>query len=143
MNEARTSSELYWMFLQVAFIAKHGIIKLAENHGLTVVQLHALGVMNPGERVPMNRLSSVLLCDASNITGIVDRLLSVGYIEREENPDDRRVKMIALTPDGKELREQFLLELAEYELPAFQTLTADQRSSLEEILRIILHTQDS
>jgi DNA-binding MarR family transcriptional regulator len=140
MNEAQTSSELYWMFLQVAFIAKHGIMKLAEKHGLTIVQLHALGIMNPGESVPMNRLSSVLLCDASNVTGIVDRLLGAGYIEREENPADRRVKMIALTSGGEELRRDFLQELSGYELPEFKNLSAEQRDNLKEILQIILKT---
>lgn len=138
MNKATEQNDLYWMLLQVAIRAKHGLMKLAENHDLTVVQLHALGVMNPGERVPMNRLSCVLLCDASNVTGIVDRLLAGDYIERKENPDDRRVKMISLTPQGEALRAQFLTELHDYELPEFALLTTEQRDSLNKILKVIL-----
>lgn len=137
MNEAEKSN-LYWMLLQVAFRAKHGIMKLAEKHNLTVVQLHALGIMVPGESVPMNRLSCVLLCDASNVTGIVDRLLMGDYIERKENPEDRREKMIKLTPNGEALRMIFLQELQEYELPEFQQLSATHRDQLKEILSLIL-----
>lgn len=138
MNNVEQSDNLYWMLLQVAMRAKHGLMKLAEAHDLTVVQLHALGVMEPGESIPMNRLSCVLLCDASNVTGIVDRLFSAKYIERRENPDDRRVKMISLTPDGEALRAQFLNELHDYELPEFQRLDDSQRDDLQQILHIIL-----
>ncbi len=138
MNEAEHSNNLYWMLLQVAIRAKHGLLKLAETHDMTVVQLHALGVMIPGESIPMNRLSCVLLCDASNVTGIVDRLLAGNYIERRENPDDRRVKMITLTPEGVAMRAQFLRELHDYELPEFSRLNDTQRQNLKEILTVIL-----
>ncbi len=138
MNETTQQDNLYWMLLQVAFRAKHGLMKLAENHDLTVVQLHALGVLNPGESIPMNRLSCVLLCDASNVTGIVDRLLAAEYIERKENPDDRRVKMISLTPQGEALRLQFFDELHDYELPEFARLTPTERDGLKRVLQIIL-----
>lgn len=138
MNETTQQDNLYWMLLQVAFRAKHGLMKLAENHDLTVVQLHALGVLNPGESIPMNRLSCVLLCDASNVTGIVDRLLAAEYIERKENPDDRRVKMISLTPQGEALRLQFFDELHDYELPEFARLTPTERDGLKQVLQIIL-----
>lgn len=138
MNEADHSDNLYWMLLQVAIRAKHGIMKLAEAHDLTAVQLHALGVLIPGESIPMNRLSCVLLCDASNVTGIVDRLLAGNYIERRENPDDRRVKMITLTPDGVTMRARFLQELHDYELPEFERIDDAQRQALKEILSLIL-----
>ena len=138
MNETTQQDNLYWRLLQVAFRAKHGLMKLAENHDLTVVQLHALGVLNPGESIPMNRLSCVLLCDASNVTGIVDRLLAAEYIERKENPDDRRVKMISLTPQGEALRLQFFDELHDYELPEFARLTPTERDGLKRVLQIIL-----
>lgn len=140
MNDARDSDNLYWLLLRVAFQAKHGVIKLADTYGLTVVQLHSLAILDPGAGVPMNRLSSMLLCDASNVTGIVDRLLSAGYIVREENPDDRRVKMIALTPEGEALRNRFFEELNDYRLPSFDSLTSTQRDNLKDALLTILHT---
>jgi DNA-binding MarR family transcriptional regulator len=129
---------LYWMLLQVAFRSKHGLMKLAEKYDLTVVQLHSLGVMNPGEGIPMNTLSNLLLCDASNVTGIVDRLLTQGYIKREESPKDRRVKMISLTPEGEILRKALLEEIAHYEIPELSRLTQAQRAELKAMLGVIL-----
>ena len=143
MNGETLQDNLYWMLLQVAFRSKHGLMKLAEKHDLTVVQLHSLGVMNPGEGIPMNTLSCMLLCDASNVTGIVDRLLAQGYIKREENPKDRRVKMISLTKEGEELRAVLLKEIAQYELPELSRLTGAQRSELKAMLGIILRAPEA
>jgi DNA-binding MarR family transcriptional regulator len=143
MNNDPMRDNLYWMLLQVAFRSKHGLMKLAEKYDLTVVQLHSLGVMNPGEGIPMNTLSNLLLCDASNVTGIVDRLLTQGYIKREENPKDRRVKVITLTPEGVALRKTLLEEIAQYELPELSRLTHAQRSELKAMLGIILQPPEA
>jgi len=137
-NTDAERDNLNWMLLQVAFRAKHRMMRLAEKYDITVVQLHSLGVLNPGEQIPMNALCGTLLCDPSNVTGIVDRLLSLGYIQREENPKDRRVKMIALTPEGEKLRAALLKEMAEYESPSLQRLTSEQKSQLKTILGILL-----
>lgn len=138
MDDLVAHDNLYWMLIQVAFRSKHGLMKLAEKYDLTVVQLHSLGAMNPGEAIPMNELSCILLCDASNVTGICDRLLTQGYIKREENPADRRVKLITLTPKGVELRATLLKEVSQYELPEMKRLTATQRDELKTILSLIL-----
>jgi len=143
MNDDPLRDNLYWMLLQVAFRSKHGLMKLAEKHDLTVVQLHSLGVMNPGEPIPMNMLSNLLLCDASNVTGIVDRLLLQGYIKREENPKDRRVKMITLTETGESLRATLLEAIAAYELPELSRLSGEQRDQLKAMLGVILRPSEA
>lgn len=142
MNNAGASENLYWMLLQVAFRAKHGLMRLAEEHDLTVVQLHTLCIMNPKEAVPMSTISCALLCDASNVTGIVDRLLAQDYIKREEKPEDRRVKMITLTPSGEALRYQILGAMSEYELPEFKRLNSEQSTQLKSLLKLILQPGD-
>ena len=143
MNNDPMHDNLYWMLLQVAFRSKHGLMRLAEKYDLTVVQLHSLGVMNPGEGIPMNTLSNLLLCDASNVTGIVDRLLVQGYIKREESSKDRRVKMITLTAEGESLRAALLTEISQYELPEFSRLTQAQRAELKAMLGVILQRTEA
>jgi DNA-binding MarR family transcriptional regulator len=138
MENAKLDNNVYWMLVQVATRAKHGLIKLAESHDLTVVQMQTLGVMQPGEPIPMNMVSCFLACDASNVTGIVDRLLASGYIQRQENPQDRREKMISLTPRGTALRQEILIAMADYELPEFKRLNETQLGQLKAILAILL-----
>jgi DNA-binding MarR family transcriptional regulator len=140
MKDIQESQNIYWMLIQVAFRAKHGLMKLAEEHDLTVMQLYTLCTMVPREPIPMNTISCMLFCDASNVTGIVDRLLTQGYIVREEKPEDRRVKMISLTLKGEKLRKELLNALSEYELPEFQGLSASQQNELKSLLAVILES---
>lgn len=50
--------------------------------------------------VPLSEISARMLCDNSNLTGIVDRLVSKGYVHRRPDPQDRRVSLICLTAAG-------------------------------------------
>jgi DNA-binding MarR family transcriptional regulator len=68
---------------------------------LTVPQFMILSYATP-EGVPLSEISSRMLCDNSNLTGIVDRLISKGYVERRPDPQDRRVSLICISPAGAE-----------------------------------------
>jgi MarR family transcriptional regulator, 2-MHQ and catechol-resistance regulon repressor len=70
-------------------------------HGLTVPQFMILRYATP-EGVPLNTISARMLCDSSNLTGIVDRLTAEGFVERIVDHNDRRVRLIRLTPKGAE-----------------------------------------
>jgi DNA-binding MarR family transcriptional regulator len=52
--------------------------------------------------VPLSEISARMLCDNSNLTGIVDRLISKGYVRRKPDAQDRRVSLICLTTAGAE-----------------------------------------
>ena len=52
--------------------------------GLGFAQAHALRMLDPEEPLPMSALAERLFCDASNVTGIVDRLESRGLVERAQ-----------------------------------------------------------
>lgn len=77
--------------------------KLAELH-LTMPQ--AMLLRQLGDALPMNEAAGKLHCDPSNVTGIVDRLEARGLIERKHLTKDRRVKHLALTPEGRRLRKR-------------------------------------
>lgn len=68
---------------------------------LTVPQFAILNHATP-DGVPLSEISARMLCDNSNLTGIVDRLISKGLVERRPDPQDRRVSLICLTQAGAE-----------------------------------------
>jgi DNA-binding MarR family transcriptional regulator len=89
----------------------------AATAGLSPVQVRALLTLRPGEAVPMRRLAAALDSDASNLSSLIDRLERRGAVERRPDPGDRRVKALALTPEGERLRESFWRGLTEDEGP--------------------------
>src|SRR3954453_892804 len=76
-------------------------------------QAFALVRIDPEHPKPMSELATELFCDASNITGIADRLEVRGLVERVPAPHDRRVKHLALTPEGKRVRSELARRLSE------------------------------
>ena len=65
--------------------------------GLGFAQAHALRMLDPEQPMPMSALAERLFCDASNVTGLVDRLEARGLVERRSAEGDRRVKALTLT----------------------------------------------
>lgn len=86
------------------------------------------------EPCSMGELAEAMHCDNSNITGIVDRLEERGLAERRPAEHDRRVKLIAATEDGGELRDELNRRLAEPPEALSRMSVADQRT-LRDILR--------
>jgi DNA-binding MarR family transcriptional regulator len=105
-----------------------------EEYGLTFPQAHALRLLDPERPLPMNEIADRLVCDASNVTGIADRLESRGLIERRAGAGDRRVKMLALTAAGAEARERVIEAMTEPPAEIAALSPADQRA-LRDILR--------
>jgi DNA-binding MarR family transcriptional regulator len=88
----------------------------------------ALALLKLGESLPMRDLAARLRCDASNITGIVDRLEARHLVDRRPDDSDRRIKNLVLTPEGADLLHRFKRRLLQ-DVPAIGTLTkADQRT---------------
>jgi DNA-binding MarR family transcriptional regulator len=81
----------------------------------------------------MSEIAAVLHCDNSNVTGIVDVLEEKGLATRQPSTADRRVKLIALTAEGRKVRSR--LTRAVEKPPAWvEGLAAADRRALVEIL---------
>lgn len=76
----------------------------AAEFDLSVAQAKVLLEIQPEEAVPMRVLADRLGYDASNLTGLVDRLEERGALVRCPHTEDRRVKGLALTGEGRGLR---------------------------------------
>jgi DNA-binding MarR family transcriptional regulator len=97
-------------------------------------QAFALVHLEPDQPKPMSELAATMFCDASNITGIADRLEARGLVERVAAAHDRRVKTLALTPEGVRVRAVLAARLAEPPEAMTSLSAADQRA-LRDILR--------
>jgi DNA-binding MarR family transcriptional regulator len=107
---------------------------VASEFDLSPMGIKLLYKLDPGTEAPMSALAETLFCDASNVTGIVDRLEARGLIERRDNPRDRRVKLIALTDEGAVVREQVRQRLHEPPEP-IAALSQEDKRTLRDVLR--------
>jgi DNA-binding MarR family transcriptional regulator len=126
--------EAWGTVFQISLANRWRLMAAFEEYGLTFPQAHALRLLDPERPLPMNEIADRLVCDASNVTGIADRLESRGLIERRAGAGDRRVKMLALTPAGTEARERVIEAMTEPPAEIAALSPADQRA-LRDILR--------
>jgi MarR family transcriptional regulator, organic hydroperoxide resistance regulator len=106
--------------------------KLAEL-GLTPPQATALRTLDPQRAVAMKELGERLACDASTLTGIVDRLEARGLVERRSERRDRRAKALVLTREGRAIRTDAVNRMAEPPT-SLSTLSAADRRTLRDVL---------
>ena len=131
----RTPADEAWSLVaQLFFSNKARFLAIAAEYELAPMQAHALRLLEPGRELPMSALADSLYCDASNVTGIVDRLEARGLIERRSADRDRRVKMLAVTPAGQDLRDE-LLERLFTAPPSVAGLSLEDQRALRDILR--------
>lgn len=112
-------------------------------YGLTAEQFQVLKnlSMNGGQ-------SQSMVCEAvskspANITRILDRLEKKGYLERRDNPHDRRSSLVYLTDTGRQLMDKVLVELNDLEEQVTKGIPAGNLAIMRNGLLQVLHNLDS
>ena len=104
---------------------------------LSPPQAKALHYVAEAGPVPMRDLACRLRCDASNVTGIVDRLEQRGLVQRQSAPTDRRVRSLVATPRGAELARAVWCQVRAASLVG--PLSDDESQELVVLLRRLDH----
>ncbi len=88
-------------------------------------------------------LGERLLIRPPSVTGVIDRLVRSGLIERNTSPDDKRVTLIALTQPGRELVETLHNVHDDKVTALLGVLSTEDQKSLHRILeRFAAHLDD-
>ncbi|MFJ8041433.1 MarR family winged helix-turn-helix transcriptional regulator [Kitasatospora sp. NPDC096147] len=112
----------------------------AAARSLTGAQAKVLALLRRGP-MPMRHIAQTLSCEPSNITGIVDRLEGRGFVTREADPQDRRVKLVAATESGDAATEE-LRESLNFAREPLAALDEEERTQLRDLLRRMLKHAD-
>jgi DNA-binding MarR family transcriptional regulator len=137
MERAESDACRAWQLLMKFFFAQREHLSSGAELDLSPAQCHVLHLIEPGRPLPMSRLANTLSCDASNVTGLVDRMEARGLVERRPSAHDRRVKVLQLTPAGALLRAQLLRRMTGRSLPLSKLSLKEQRT-LVKILEGLL-----
>ena len=115
---------------------KHFINFFVRNHLLTSSLAHLpmqevtiLEYLSLNPWVSMSDLASTLNTAANTTTGIVDRMVKRGYIQRRQSEKDRRVVEVALANKGLRMYDVFIKLQIEYSFNLLDALTDDEASN--------------
>jgi MarR family transcriptional regulator, organic hydroperoxide resistance regulator len=138
-DDTADKAEEFWPTLvEFLFATKSWWNAVCAEFDLTPAQGQALKVLDPARPLPMSTLAEALLCDASNVTGIVDKLESRGLIARQGTEHDRRVKQLAVTDRGRKIREKLVAAIMTPPA-AVLALPSDVKTRVAQLLRALLN----
>lgn len=109
MNE-KASAEALNRLIQLSVLLNRNLSEGLEGHGLSLSRAPVLWMISASGPQTQRQLADALRVSARNITGLVDSLVSDGFVTRSTHPRDRRALLVALTPHGKETVAQLALD---------------------------------
>jgi DNA-binding MarR family transcriptional regulator len=100
--------------------------------------LAALRRAGPPYRMSPTSLFNALILSSGAMTNRLDRLETIGLVDRQPDPTDRRGRLVALTDRGRELVDAAVVEHLENEQELLGALDAQEREQLAGLLRKLL-----
>ncbi len=114
-----------------------------EPFGLTPVQYAALQGVAGAPGIDQRTLARTIGLDTSTTGGVIDRLEARGLLQRNANPEDRRVRLLTITADGQTLLKAVTPAMLRAQQRILAPLPATQRSEFMRMLRLLVESNNA
>lgn len=111
--------------------------RFAKSTGLSMPQFGLLMQMHHKGACGMSEVSERFDITPAAASQLVDKLVQNGFIQRVEDPHDRRAKLLNLTEKGRDLIERGMEERYRWVDELGERLTAEERAKVTEALNIM------
>ena len=110
--------------------------------GVTPVQFAALNALVATPGIDQRTLAASIGFDTSTIGGVVDRLEARGWVKRQVSPEDRRARVLQLTPDGKQLLHEVFASVLSTQQRILAPLPEAERKEFLRMLKVLVATNN-
>jgi DNA-binding MarR family transcriptional regulator len=140
VSSKQLASELLDLWHHLMKGSSQHLYALIAELDVSITQMKTLHALTDADReVSVKELSDRLGLSLPGASRMVDTLLRRGWVERGEDPDDRRIKRIGITDAGRAIVERIetarLVGLEQYAA----ALTPEQRTTLSSALSNLPH----
>jgi len=116
-----------WLVMMKAFHAVNGYAARSfQSHGLGDSDFRVLEALFHKGPLPVNTIGPKVFLTPGSISVAVDRLYEKGLVTRMESGTDRRVRLVNLTPKGRDL---------------ITTIFSEHAKDMEELAKILTPTE--
>lgn len=116
---------------------------ILEIEHLTLHQVHALMFVKTHQPVRVRDLAKEFGISPASASVLADRLVDAGWIERMDDPGDRRVTFLCLTPSSTDRFESILAQHTHDLGHALDTLGPEPQQHLDDLLGQLLDAIES
>jgi DNA-binding MarR family transcriptional regulator len=109
--------------------------RLRENFSITLPRFDLMAQLDRAAKgMTLGELSQRMMVSNGNVTGLVDRLVEQGLIERRPAPNDRRAQIVSLTAEGRRLFRAMARANGEWIGDLFSDLSVNEIDTLMRLL---------
>jgi DNA-binding MarR family transcriptional regulator len=126
---------VWFRFIRLQRRSTSAIAAVLKEIGLSIPQFDLLSTLTEQEGLSQQELAERLYVTKGNVSGLLDRMVEAGLVERRSPPGDRRSNALFLTAKGRELAEQGLMAQRAY---VSRTLGSLDPADLADLERIVL-----
>ncbi|MBU3918083.1 MarR family transcriptional regulator [bacterium] len=109
-------------------LKKHELKGISPSHG------DILGALCLKDNLRMKELATLINRDKSTITALVNKLIDLGYVEKEADLNDNRINLIRLTEKGQKIRPEIKKISEKLRLKAYKGLSDEEKTILSMLL---------
>ncbi|WP_265521541.1 MarR family winged helix-turn-helix transcriptional regulator [Oerskovia flava] len=127
-----------WLINQAALDASRRVtdeLSTVGAHRSHFALLAALDEFGPGSQADLGRRCGI---DRSDMVALVDRLAAEGYVERRDDPADRRRNLVILMPEGRQRLAALESVLAAAQDHLLEPLSETERERLTALLTMLV-----
>lgn len=111
INSEKNVTELadFLMFAQRSFLLD--LAADLHNCNISYAQFFLMGFLNDSESLTMSEIATKMGHSTAAATGLVDRLEKLDFVERFNDPSDRRKVKVRITEEGTEIVDRIRVKL--------------------------------
>jgi len=132
----KTTTKPTWGFLihDVARLARWHFDRQSQGLGLTRAQWSVLAHLKRGDGIQQNSLAQLMDIKPITLARHIDRLEEKGWVERREDPTDRRAKRLYLAKEAEPILDDLQSVAQEVRKLAMRDITRQEEELLVDIL---------
>lgn len=120
----------------------HDFIQFSRDSGLSMPQIRTLFHLRHDGRCGVSEIGDLLGVTNPAASQMIDRLVQNGYVERTEDPADRRAKRLKLTDKGIDIVNESIEIRTRWMERLTDVLTLEEQSSIISALVILTKTAE-
>ena len=136
MTHSNQATDHVWLVMMRAMraLTRYAAAGIEET-GLGLSDFGVLEILLNKGPLPVNAIGPIVDLTPGSISVAVDRLFAKGLVTRVESTEDRRVRIVALTPRGRDLIRSAFREHSGQMKRVFSELSLEELRGLEVTLK--------
>jgi DNA-binding MarR family transcriptional regulator len=135
---AKHPEYLSYRIKRLYMLISQGLNDVLKPFGVARSQWQVLSRVSCAETLSQRDLQHSMQVESATLTGIVDVLVAKGWLERLENPDDKRCRVLRLTDEGRELMARIPDPYGIVETRLLATISAADRVHAARVLESMI-----